>query len=237
MAAPAAPGYPTAHRDSAEVRVLHRAELARIDVLFGNVRPNTETFRDQDWDRRVTVWWTEGKDKHWEGLLGMGPSVIGTVPVDRVRVWESLRLLEGEILIDIAALETLSTFTEKGVSSIPYAMYRNQAFNTLCHELLHVVQVWVEGNFGFSARYAREWAHGQFSVSEDRTSLFDWHRGWQHNVLERSAMNYGNLMRGTHAEALSDGKFDDLLPVERLRLRAEEWATRNPGRAGVKPQR
>lgn len=199
--------------------VLDRAALTRLDGLLVTIRPRGETFRDPPWDHRVRVWWTEGKDEHWAGTLPGRDHTTAHVPPDRVRRSDAFRLLEAEVLIDLDELERESRFTEKGRTSLPYGMFRNTAFRTLSHELLHVVQAWVEGGTGFALRYASEWLQGQFSVRESSHSVLDWQRGYETVMLEKSAFAYGRRMIDQHAEALDLGAFDDLLPIDRIRQR------------------
>jgi hypothetical protein len=230
----ATPNVPPAGRD-AELTVLRGPELGRIDVLFATIHPG--------WDRRVTVWWTDGADEHWgdhtpldEERQPKGETTWNT------HVWETARSMDAEVLINLRRVSAVSRQRVYGqpaggnVEEISLYTFRQRAFDTLCHELLHVVQNWSLGPETFMSRYGEATLRAQlgdpFNLSPPShfgaTSIFDEKRGYFRNPFEISAMQYGKDRVSAHIQALNDGKFDDILPIERMRAMVTEWSKANP---------
>lgn len=232
MGAP--PVIPPGGRD-AELIVLRGPELGRIDVLFATIHPG--------WDRKVRVWWTDGVDEHWSDRTPtrMEDAPKGETPWT-AHVWPEARALDAEVMINLrkVSLEALQTVfgQPKGGTAQEIAFYpfRQRAFDTLCHELLHVVQNWSLGPDNFMQRYTAETTHAQFSDPFNLSppshfgaaSILDAKRGYFRNVFEISARRYGQDMVSRHITALNNGDFDDLMPIERMRAMVAEFSAANP---------
>jgi hypothetical protein len=231
------PNIPPGGRD-AELKVLRGPELGRIDPIFATIRPG--------WDRRVTVYWTDGSDEHWPEGRDDDPNtaIAGTVPFGRVHVWDVGRSMDAEVLVDLqvgrdkALMPAFGQPAVGGVQDVSLNLFRHALFRTLCHELLHVVQNWVKGPDAFADDYADQMWRGQYDdpfnlsppsyIQGRPRSIFDGSRGYERNIYERTAFDFGKQKLSEHLQALNAEKFDDILPIERMRKMVTDWSTANP---------
>lgn len=233
-----APNVPPGGLD-AELKVLRTPELLRLAPEVATIRPG--------WDRRVSAWFTDGKDEHWpEGLEdSAGSHVSGLLAQSRLwtapSVWDQGKLMEATVLIDLkeriakAAQPAFGQPAAGGVLQASLYPFRHEVFRTLCHELLHVAQAWDLGE-GFTGAYIEETWHAQlgdpFNLDPQPGygggSIFDPKRGYFRNRFEVEAAQFGQKQLSANLTDLNDGRFDDILPIERMRKMVGEWNERNP---------
>lgn len=233
-----APNIPPGGLD-AEVKILRGPELLRLAPQVAMMHPG--------WDRRVTVWWTDGKDEHWpDDTEDTGGSrVAGQMAHSKVwtepSAWDQGQLLEATVLVDLkeriakSAQPAYGQPALGGVMQVSIYPFRHEVFSTLCHELLHVAQAWELGD-RFGAAYVAETFIGQvgdpFNLNPrpgfGAGSIFDPKRGYFRNSFEVDARQFGQKQLSANITDLNDGKFDDILPIERMKKMLGEWNARNP---------
>lgn len=193
---------------------LNNSQLSRISTVFSTIQPG--------WTQKVEVIYTKDKSgKEW-ALLGSADNTAGVMTSSSLR--KSVKFLYAKVTIDLSMVTNkinVSLTLKRGggyetqTSKASLNEKRQQLFQTLTHELLHVIQAWVwGGEDSWAAQYqqARQDVFSKSFFSESRKE----NPGYA-NRYELAAFRYGTQWVSEHRTQLNNGDFDDMIPIEYLK--------------------
>ena len=196
--------------------------IARIHPVANTIRPG--------WSKRVEAVYTVGKsDPIWSDASG---NEGGTTLTTTARA--AVQHLNAIIAVDVQmrALPSAGSIvlSSSGGGTVTFSKpsfveVRRAVFQTLCHELFHVVQGWAYGgNEQFSIRYAEAWNDAQAIAATRDPSVWTSseaaaNAGYS-NRYEKAAFAQADQALRMLKPQVDTGLFDPYLPIPLIRSQA-----------------